>query len=104
MNMAVIQQFKEEGIFNHTDEGRFTGSYYFNVDEIKPLMETHGFETLDLIGSSNIGALLSKDQKQYWIDRGENEEFIELLIQVARDPSVLGVSSHLLYIGRKIGG
>lgn len=102
-NMAAIQHFKEQGIFNHTDEGRFTGSYYFNVEEIKPFMESHGFETLDLIGSSNIGSLLSKEQKQYWIDRGENEAFIEFLIQIARDPSVLGVSSHLLYIGRKMG-
>ena len=102
-NMAAIQHFVDEGIFNHTDAGRFTGAYYYNVEDIKPFMESQGFVTLDLIGSSNLGALLTNEQKQYWSDRGEKDEFIELLIQLARDPSVLGVSSHLLYIGRKVG-
>jgi ubiquinone/menaquinone biosynthesis C-methylase UbiE len=102
-NMAAIEHFIEEGIFNHTDAGRFTGAYYYNVEDIKPFMESQGFETLDLIGSSNLGALLSQEQKQYWTDRGEKDAFIELLIRLARDPSVLGVSSHLLYIGRKVG-
>ncbi|MDR6552662.1 methyltransferase domain-containing protein [Paenibacillus qinlingensis] len=102
-NMAAISHFKEDGIFNHTDAGRFTGAYYFNVEDIKPFMESQGFETLELIGSSNLAALISQEQKQYWSDRGESGEFIDVLIKLARDPSILGISSHLLYIGRKIG-
>lgn len=100
-NMGSINNFIEDGIFNHTDKGRFTGAYYYNVEEIKPFMESHGFETVDLIGSSNIGALINSEQKQYWTEQGEKEKMIDLLIRIARDPSVLGVSSHLLYIGRK---
>lgn len=99
--LDAIERFMEDGVFDHQDPGRFTGAYYCEVEKIKPMMERFGFETLELIGSSNIGALLSSEQKQYWVDRGEEDRLTELLIRLARDPSVLGVSSHLLYIGRK---
>lgn len=99
--MNSLSDFGEYGVFNHTDKGRFTGAYYFNIDEIKPFMESHGFETIDLIGSSSIGGLLKNEQKQYWEQRGEYQQLIDLLINTAKDPSVLGISSHLLYIGRR---
>ncbi|MGG0186614.1 class I SAM-dependent methyltransferase [Bacillus rhizoplanae] len=102
-NMDSIQQFIRTGEFNHSDEGRFTGAYYFNIEDIKPFMESYGFETLNLIGSSNIGTLLSKEQWEYWQNRGKDEftQLIELLKETATNPHVLGVSSHLLYIGKK---
>ncbi|MFD0771818.1 class I SAM-dependent methyltransferase [Bacillus sp. CGMCC 1.60114] len=102
-NMDSIQQFMRTGEFNHSDEGRFTGAYYFNIEDIQPFMESYGFETLNLIGSSNIGTLLSKEQWEYWQNRGDNEfaQLIELLKETATNPYVLGVSSHLLYIGKK---
>jgi hypothetical protein len=64
-------------------------------------MEMSGFETIDLIGSSSIAAMLKNEQKQYWTDQGEYEKLISFLITTAKDPSVLGISSHLLYIGRR---
>ncbi|RXZ77618.1 class I SAM-dependent methyltransferase [Paenibacillaceae bacterium] len=100
-NIDSIHEFYENGIFNHNDKGRFTGAYYFNMDEIKPFMEKSGFQTIDLIGSSSIGAMLSNEQKQYWTDQGEYEKLVNFLINSANDPSVLGISSHLLYIGRR---
>lgn len=100
-NMESLNEFCKTGIFNHNDEGRFTGAYYFNIHEINPFMERHGFQTIELIGSSSIGGLLKNEQKQYWEDRDEQQGLINLLIKFAKDPSVLGVSSHLLYIGRK---
>lgn len=100
-NMKSIMEFGETGIFNHMDQGRFTGAYYFNLDEIIPFMEEHGFETIELIGSSGIAGLLGKEQQQYWEQRGEYQQMMELLIQTAKNPSILGISSHLLYIGRK---
>lgn len=101
-NIASIAEFYKTGIFNHRDQGRFTGAYFFNIDEIKPFMESQGFQTIDLIGSSSIGGLLQTEQKQYWEEREERQELLDLFIKFAKDPSVLGISSHLLYIGRKI--
>ncbi|MDF1964232.1 class I SAM-dependent methyltransferase, partial [Priestia megaterium] len=102
-NMNSIEEFISTGEFNHNDEGRFTGAYYFDIKEISPFMESHGFETLNLIGSSSIGSLLSNEQWSYWKNKGQGEfdQLIELLKETAMDPYILGVSSHLLYIGKK---
>jgi ubiquinone/menaquinone biosynthesis C-methylase UbiE len=101
-NMDAIIQFSDSGCFNHADEGRFTGAYYFNIEDINPFMEAHGFETLELIGS-NVGALLNSDTWNYWRnkDKQEVEKIISLIKKRAGDPHLLGISSHLLYIGKK---
>ncbi|MCR8993665.1 bifunctional 2-polyprenyl-6-hydroxyphenol methylase/3-demethylubiquinol 3-O-methyltransferase UbiG [Brevibacillus laterosporus] len=78
-NMESIIKFIEDGIFNHNDKGRFTGAYYYNIEDIKPFMENNGFETVDLIGSSNIGALLNNEQTQYWIEQREKDKLVNLL-------------------------
>ncbi|WP_141433914.1 bifunctional 2-polyprenyl-6-hydroxyphenol methylase/3-demethylubiquinol 3-O-methyltransferase UbiG [Bacillus sp. 03113] len=103
-NIDTILQFSESGCFNHADEVRFTGAYYFNIEEIKPFMESQGFESLELIGS-NVGAILTNENWNYWRNKGEQEvnNIIKLLIEKASDPYTLGISSHLLYIGRKRG-
>ena len=100
--MESINEFLHTGCFDHADKGRFTGAYYFNIQDIKPFMESHGFETIHLIGSSSIGALMSNEQKHFWEERGESQKLTDMLIELARDPSILGISSHLLYIGKRI--
>lgn len=99
-----IQEFMKTGIFDHQDEGRFTGAYYFPIDEIKPFMERNGFETIELVGSTSIGGRLTEEDWEYWRNRGEEEfnQIMELIYEAATDPYLLGTSSHLLYIGRKI--
>lgn len=101
--MDAIRQFSESGCFNHVDEGRFTGAYYFEIEDINPFMEAQGFETIELIGS-NVGALLSDENWHYWRSKGESEvqKVINLIKERAADPHILGMTSHLLYIGRKI--
>jgi ubiquinone/menaquinone biosynthesis C-methylase UbiE len=101
-NMDTILQFSQSGCFNHADEGRFTGAYYFNIEDIIPFMESQGFESLELIGS-NVGAILNIDSWNYWRDKGEQEveKIINLIKEKATDPYILGISTHLLYIGRK---
>lgn len=103
-DLDTINEFMNTGKFNHSDVGRFTGAYFFDIEDIKPFMESHGFETIDLIGSTNIGTLLNEGQWNYWREKGDEEyrKLIEFLIKMARDPYVLGVSSHLLYVGRKM--
>lgn len=97
----AIHEFRNTGTFNHVDKGRFTGAYYFDIDSIKPFMEEHGFEMIDLIASSSVGGLLSDDQWKAWEEKGESQRLKNLLVELARDPSILGISSHLLYIGRR---
>ncbi|MFI8575396.1 class I SAM-dependent methyltransferase [Rossellomorea aquimaris] len=101
-DMDAIVQFSQSGCFNHADEGRFTGAYYFNIEDVNPFMEANGFETIELIGS-NAGTVLNNGSWDYWREKGEGEvrKLIDLIIEKATDPYILGISSHLLYIGRK---
>lgn len=102
-HVSSIKEFMKTGVFNHSDEGRFTGAYYYNIEDIKPFMESHGFESIKLIASSSIAGALKPEQFDYWRSRGEEEfhEVMKMIYQEAENPSILGVSSHLLYIGRK---
>ncbi|MFS0782768.1 class I SAM-dependent methyltransferase [Bacillus sp. 1P06AnD] len=100
--MDAIMEFALTGCFNHSDEGRFTEAYYFNIEDIIPFMEEHGFETLELIGS-NPGTILDSHNWDYWTNKGEHEmeKLMSFIKESAADPFILGISSHLLYIGRK---
>ena len=100
-NIETIQQFSQTGCFNHADEGRFTGAYYFEIKDIAPFMESQGFETIQLIGS-NIATTLNEAHWDYWRNRGEEQQVLDVIIKNAVDPYLLGMSSHLLYIGKKI--
>ncbi|GGH22168.1 class I SAM-dependent methyltransferase [Paenibacillus segetis] len=102
-NMHDISTFLETGVFNHRDEGRFTGAYYFNIDEINGFMEAHGFERVKLIASSSIAGSFTSEQFDYWRSCGDQEfnQVMDLIYQEAENPYILGTSSHLLYIGRR---
>ncbi|CAM4346798.1 ubiquinone/menaquinone biosynthesis C-methylase UbiE [Paenibacillus endophyticus] len=101
--MDEIRKYMETGVFNHSDEGRFTGAYAFTINEIKPFMEANGFESIKLIGSTSAAGALTSEQLRYWETAGEHEyrAFLQLLFDYAADEHLLGSSSHLLYIGRR---
>lgn len=99
-----IREFMESGIYNHLDEGRFTGAYYFNSEEIKPFMEAQGFESVKLISSGSIVSAMTEQQWEYWRQRGDEEynKVMEIIMEASESPYIQGMSSHLLYIGRRV--
>ncbi|AOZ90838.1 class I SAM-dependent methyltransferase [Paenibacillus crassostreae] len=98
-----ILEFLDTGVFNHSDEGRFTGAYYFNIEDIEPTMEKHGFQTVKLIASGSIAGGMKPEQWDYWREQGEEEyqKIINIIMESAENPYILGASSHLLYIGKR---
>ncbi|SEF68154.1 bifunctional 2-polyprenyl-6-hydroxyphenol methylase/3-demethylubiquinol 3-O-methyltransferase UbiG [Paenibacillus sp. UNC499MF] len=102
--VSGLEAFAETGAFNHSEEGRFTGAYYFQVGDIVPFMESHGFGTVKLIGSGSIAGEMTEEQWDYWRAQGEevSRRVLDLILQAAEDPYNLGSSSHLLYIGRRL--
>ncbi len=98
-----VSDFLETGVFNHSDDGRFTGAYYFDIDEIKPFMESNGFESLKLIGSGSIAGAMNSEQWNYWKKLGDEDfgQVMQILMKASESPYILGTSSHLLYIGRR---
>ncbi|SFA96430.1 Methyltransferase domain-containing protein [Cohnella sp. OV330] len=98
---AGIRAFLDTGVFNHRDEGRFTGAYAFPLAGIVPFMERMGFETLKLIASESIGGMTA-EKLEAWRACGDAEyrDIVDLLVELAENPSILGASPHLLYVGK----
>jgi SAM-dependent methyltransferase len=78
--------------------GGFRG-YFARVEEIRPLHEQLGIETLALAG---IEPAISADDESYNRLEGLLRElWLELLFGVSADESIVGASRQLLYVGRK---
>jgi len=73
--------------------------YFATVSEINPLHEEIGFETLVLAG---VEPAISADDESYNRLEGEQRRlWLDLLFEISTEPSILGASRHLLYVGRK---
>ena len=85
---------------NDYPKGGFRG-YFARVDEIPPLHELTGFETLALAG---VEPAISADDESYNALQGaQRQAWLDLLFEVSNEPSCIGASRHLIYIGRKPG-
>ncbi|MFF2886606.1 class I SAM-dependent methyltransferase [Paenibacillus sp. NPDC057967] len=101
--MDALIEFSRTGVYNHSDAGRFTGVYFEQIEHIIPQMEGEGFETLNLVGTDCFASALDHQAYEYWRGQGEEtyHQLMELIIEWSTDPSMLGSSTHLLYIGRR---
>jgi 2-polyprenyl-3-methyl-5-hydroxy-6-metoxy-1,4-benzoquinol methylase len=97
-----LDRWADTGVFIAPGRQLFTDSYYVHPDEVRPLMESVGIESLELIASESLMGggedrlPLMKERQPHldgWV--------LDHLTEVAREPSVIGSSWHLLYIGRK---
>ena len=96
---AEVQGIVERG--RRADElrrGGFRG-YFALVSEIAPLHEIVGFETLTVVG---VEPAISADDESYNKLEGKQRQlWLDLLYKLSAEPSIIGASRHLLYIGRK---
>lgn len=81
--------------------GGFRG-YFARVEEIEPLHEAVGFETLVVAGSEP--AISADDESYNRLEGTQRQLWLDLLFEVSREPSTLAASRHLLYVGQKSGG
>jgi S-adenosylmethionine-dependent methyltransferase len=76
-------------------------AYFTHPDEIKPLMESCGLKTLQLIGCEGIVAgheeMVNELEGEAW------EAWVELNYRFGMEPSLYGALDHLFYIGEKPG-
>lgn len=74
--------------------------YWATAEEIAPLHEEAGFETIVLAG---VEPAISADDESYNRLEGRQREFwLDLLFRVSAEPSMVASSRHLLYVGRKV--
>jgi ubiquinone/menaquinone biosynthesis C-methylase UbiE len=79
-------------------KGGFRG-YFTKVSEIVPFHEALGFETLKVAG---VEPAISADDESYNKLQGKQRSmWLDLLVEISAEESIIGASRHLLYIGRK---
>lgn len=98
-NQAEVQSVLAQG--KRPDDfprGGFRG-YLAHVSEITPLHEAAGFETVTLAG---VEPLIGADDESYNnLEGQQRQQWLDLLYAISTEPSIIGASRHLLYIGKK---
>jgi len=94
---TIIDQGRDP---EHYGAGGFRG-YFATAEEIAPLHESAGLETRLLTG---VEPAISADDESYNSLDGERRRiWLDLLEEICDQPSIVGASRHLLYIGRFAG-
>jgi SAM-dependent methyltransferase len=101
---AFVARLLEEGMFINDVPGRFTHGYGSDPREIAPFFERHGFEPVALLASEGIAWGLEDVLAEMSVDApGAFRVMLEVVVRTADDPSILGASDHLLYVGKRVG-
>jgi SAM-dependent methyltransferase len=79
-------------------EGGFRG-YFATPKEVKPLHEKAGFKTVVLAGVEPVNTVA--DEAYNALEGERRKLWLDLLFSISTEPSIIGASDHLLYIGVK---
>lgn len=99
-----VARILEDGVFVNDILGRFTNGYGVNPNEVAPFFEQHGFTTLTLLAAEGIIV----NNQRCLIELAESDPIayqaaFEVIVNTASDPGILGMATHLLYVGKKTG-
>jgi len=81
--------------------GGFTDAYFFLPNEVKELFENMEVQTLTLATCEGLSSDLEDATNILYKDRKNWGQWLEILFQTCTDPCMLGLGTHLLYVGRK---
>jgi SAM-dependent methyltransferase len=93
-----LRSVLEKGKDVKVPEGGFRG-YFAAPEEIIPLHEKAGFKTLVLAGVEPANTVSDEAYKN--LEGEKRKLWLELLFTISTQPSIIGASDHLLYIGVK---
>ena len=98
-NRAEVKNILDIG--KNPDHGPGSGfrGYFAKVSEIVPLHEAIEMETLTVAGVEP--AISSDDESYNRLEGSQRQLWLDLLFKISTEPSIIGASRHLLYIGRK---
>jgi SAM-dependent methyltransferase len=98
-----VARLLQDGVFINDIVGRFTGGYGARPEDVTPFFEQHGFAKLVLLAAEGIAV----HNQRALIDLAESDPTtyraaLEIILNTAGDASILGMATHLLYVGRKV--
>jgi SAM-dependent methyltransferase len=91
------ERFLQQGIFENDVPRRFTHGYEAQPAEIGPFFAQYGLHMLMLAASEGIaGGIQAEVAALLAADSSLRDIALDILVQTATDPSILGMASHLL--------
>lgn len=97
-----VAQLLETGLFTNDVPGRFNQGFGIHPFEIFPFFQKFGLTGLNLLGTDGIGFGLQETLLDLKTSNPAiYQAALDLIIQTASDPSILGMSGHLLFVGQK---
>lgn len=78
----------------------FTEAYYHQPDELKNELLSQNFKSVSILGIEGPGFLMP-DFDTRWGDTQEREHLMQLLEMTENEPTMIGVSCHIMAIGKK---
>jgi SAM-dependent methyltransferase len=99
--LADVRRALDDGVYRNDEPGRFTEAYLYRPEEVAPFFEATGFETLRVMASQSF-LYLAQEQVAELHERDAEayEALLDLAYEAATDPSILGITGHILYAGR----
>lgn len=86
---------------NPTDQPRyFTTAYFHHPDDLGAEIREAGLTLADLLPLEGPGAFTAAFER-VWTDAGHRETLLSLVRSIEREPTLVGVSPHLLAVGRR---
>jgi len=97
-----LEQLTERGHFENDVAGRFSCGFGVRPAEVIPFFDEFGIEPVTLLAAESLSIglqgsladLSAKDPDAYAVA-------LNLMLDAASDPSIHGMSNHLLYVGRR---
>jgi SAM-dependent methyltransferase len=97
------ERLLHHGVFENDVPRRFTHGYGVQSAEIEPFFAQYGLQMLTLAASEGIaGGIQAEVAEMIAADSDLRDCVLDILVQTATDPSILGMASHLLYIGQRV--
>jgi len=101
----IVEQDLREGI-HHNETGRleyFTTAQLHRPEELEEEVKEGGFVEVAVLGLEGVGWLLP-DFAERWRDPRRRDDLLKAAQALEREPSIRGVSAHLLAVARKPSG
>ena len=99
---GFVTRLLDEGVFINDIPGRFTHGHGVCTEDVAPFFEGHGFSTVALLAAEGILV----DNQRVLAELAETDPAayrpgFEVVLRTASDTSILGMATHLLYVGRR---
>jgi ubiquinone/menaquinone biosynthesis C-methylase UbiE len=101
--LADVRRALTDGVYRNNEPGRFTEAYLHHPADVVPFFAANGFEPVRVMASQSflylvqeqVAALRERDPQAY-------QALLDMAYEAATDPSLLGISGHILYAGRTV--